>query len=418
MMTHSTTNINSNFFEKIVSLSLIISPILEIYGWGNLNLSFIIIAVLSIANILIIRNKKNSVPNILWFYFAFWFFSHLITSQSLHFGLIRISLYIILFYSCVKLQFFIKAYRYIACICIIFFFIQEISFHSSGIRIPGIMPFLPIALDVESISDLLIYYTSESERSTSFFSEPAHFAQFLLPLLAIELLAFKQIKWKNVFIIVITLLLTQSGNAIWGLSVIGIAFILRTTYNRAIPLFKRLLVIGAFTMITGVSLYVYANSDMGQKLLQRSETIKMGNDMDHASSGFIRIWRGYYIFEEFDTIYKFIGNGNPDYLTSKINTSYVSVFFDENDRYLNGIQSFLINTGYIGLLIFSIFIFKLWRKTNRCGKTLLAIMIVISCIASTFFNPIMVIPMVIASAMPSHTTLKEYNHKIYQQYET
>ena len=406
-----------NLFQKIVSISLILSPILNIYGWGKYNFSFIIILFLSVINIFMISRNQKKIPKTLYIFFVFWLLSHFISSYNIHFGLIRIFLSIILFYNCIKLPFFIKAYRNIAFICIIFFFIQEIGYYFSGIRIVGILQFMPIALNIDNISYYLMNM-AEYERSSSFFSEPAHFAQFLLPILTIELFAFNTIKWKYVGIILITLLLTQSGNALFGLVVILASYFFRISHNKRINFSQRFIMTITSVAIVAILGYSFTNSDIGKKLLSRADTIQNTTDFTYASSGFIRIWRGYYVFEEFDPVYKFIGNDNPDYISTKINSSIVSVFFnEEHDRYLNGVQQFLISTGYIGVLIFIIFIVKSWKKTNYCGKTLLMTMIAILFIASIYFTDSMLVPMTLSFLMPSNTILKEYNNKIFQQYE-
>ena len=399
----------TDIFQKIVAITLLLTPILQIYGWGKFNFSFIITTILCLINLLFRKRGINRIPKALLAYFVFCFFSHAVNAstfmQVLDFGTIRMLLILILFYDCIKLTFFVKVYRRIAFICILFFFIQEICYYLQGVRFIGIIPYLPIALNVDSISSFIMDMSSY-ERSSSFFSEPAHFAQFLLPLLAIELLGFEKKNWISISIITTTLILTRSGNALFGIAIIIISYIIYIYNNKHKNFFNRL-VIGSFSVVVvAFCIYYFSSTEIGKNLMQRQETITNNSNVEFASSGFIRIWRGYYVFDEYDIIHKIIGNDNPDYLTSKINNSRVSRLFDKNDRYFNGIQQILVNSGYIGLFIFVILVCQTWKQTNKCGKTLLSIMIMLSLIASTYFSPTMIIPLVISSLIKPNTNLK------------
>lgn len=399
-------------FQKLVMLALLISPIIQTYGWGNFNFSFIIIAVLSLINIINKGIINHNVPKLLILYFIFWYFSHLLSISSFFqvfpLGIIRLLLSLCLFYDCLNINYFIKIYRRIAFICIMFFLFQEFCYYILGSRIPGVIGFLPNSLGIDNVSSFL-NTLSEAERSSSFFSEPAHFVQFLLPLLTIELFGFTKKRWNTILIIGLTLLLTQSGNALLGLLIISIAYLFNICLSSKLSPAKKSILLISFIGIGLLLSFIYINSEIGNKLMSRSDTIDVNSaeDSGFKNSAFLRIWRGYFVFDEFDTFYKLIGNDNPEYLDVMIEKSSVYMFFEENERYVNNIQRFLITTGYIGVLLFSLFIRNEWKKTNFCGKTLLALIIALSFIAYLHFSATMIICLVTTYLMPRNSILLE-----------
>ena len=334
-------------------------------------------------------------------------------SHIIHLGLIRVLLSLYLFYDCLDLKYFILTYRKIAIGCILFFFFQEFSYYTAGIRIPGVAWFLPNAL-VEDTASFLASM-AEDERSSSFFSEPAHFVQFLLPLLIVELFAYVHVNWRRVIILVITLLFLQSGNAMVGLVIIGISYFYFLYFSKKISIVKKFIALTFVSLLSFVVIIGYVGSEKGSKLMDRSETLKSSSvdGLQYANSGFIRIWRGYFVFQEYDLLYKIIGNSNSGYLASKINQSSVSVFFVGEERYMNTIQYFLVTTGYVGLLLFFCFIISELKKTNVCGKVLLLLLVGLSFISYLFFTSTMLVCIILAHLMPRNTILDNKNLKQY-----
>jgi hypothetical protein len=300
-------------------------------------------------------------------------------------------------------------YRKVASACILFFWFQEILYYTIGIRIPGVVTFLPNSL-VEDASSF-VNMIATGERSSSFFSEPAHFVQFLLPLLAIEIFAFDRIKWKKVFIIALTLLFLQSGNAILGLAIIGISYIVHILSSKKLSFAHRIMAVFVITVLGAFFLGYYMRSEQGSKLMARSETIKATSmeDSKFVSSGFIRIWRGYFVFSEYSTLYKIIGNASPKYLDKSIEQSDVYMFFDDDERYMNTIQQILITTGFIGMFIFLLLLYQELKKTNMCGRIVLLLLFGLSFISYLFFSSVMIICLSVANRMPRNTMLNSNN---------
>lgn len=357
----------SGKFESFVILSLLLSTILQTYGWGKYDFSFIITSLLSILYVFK-YGIKNTMPKLLLYYIFYRVFVHALSANSLAemipLGVLKTLLAYLMFWGVNDFNKLRKYYRLIAIVVIIFFFIQEFTYHVIGHRISGIFTFLPLSYeDGLDLKDKLI----EVSRSSSFFSEPAHLAQFLLPLFCIELFA----KRKSVFYIImtgITLLLTFSGNAILGLAIVGVVYIFNIMKNRsgAVKLKMALLVIPA---MVGV-LYVYISSEMGQEMMSRSETLSSDyvNSGGTSRSAYLRIYRGFAVYDQYGTIEKVLGNDNNHYFFSKAMSSSAAMFFeDENDTYLNTLQSFLLYTGLVGIIFFVLIFIEIWKKSYGGG---------------------------------------------------
>lgn len=383
-------------FEKIIILTLLLSTILQTYGWGKYDFSFILTSVLSI--IFLVKTRfKNTLPKILLYYFLYRLLIHEISASEMSslmpLGILKSLFAFIMFFGITNYNFFIKSYRKIAIICIFFFFIQECMYIALGYRISGVFEQLPLSLSVDDVSS---FYEkmSEKERSSSFFSEPSHFAQFLLPLLCIELFS----KSKNYFIIsmiIITLMLLMSGNAIIGMVTIALMYLsyILKKYNRTTGI---VLVTFLLSMLMVIGLF-YADSTKGQEMMERSYQLS-SNSVDvkgGGQSGFLRIYRGYGVFEEFGTYQKLFGNDNESYFISKARQSSVSMFFKEDDTYINTFQSFLIFTGIVGVCFFIFIFIHIWRLSDFTGKSVLITFYALSFVSALYLTDSMALYLLI-----------------------
>ena len=213
----------------IVILSLLLYPILYTYGYGFLSFGFIFTALIFIYSIVKYRNLPLVFPKVLFIYVIYFMFMRLFIADELYYKIAftTTSMFIFLgFYyyylKDIELNFFLKIYRRITFINIIFFIFQEISYALLGYRFIGVLTSLPLTLgrgeiDVNSYVQTL----TEHSRSSAFFSEPAHFAQFLLPILVLEIFCSNS-RYKNWYslIYIVTLLLLRSGNGFFGLIII------------------------------------------------------------------------------------------------------------------------------------------------------------------------------------------------------
>ena len=384
-----------SLFARIVMVLLLLSPILQCYGWGKFDFSFIIMSLLSVWHLLMRGIRNTKVPLILFLYWGWWYISHILSSSSigelLPLGLIRIVITYIMYIDLFDLDYFMSKYKKIAGFIILYFYIQEIGRIFVGIKLPSIIPFLPFAV-TDNLQEFM-QANMGSVRSSSLFKEPAVFAQYLLPLLCYEMFGRYPIKnWKNIIFLGITLLWSRSGNAMAGLMVLSLCYgVQMLVYQKG---FKKLgyLILGGI-LIVGV-LTAFLKTEGGQKIMDRAVTIDSESTLDkgYASSTFMRIYQGFYIFKEYSNYYKIIGNDYNGYIQQQAFSSPVISFLymrREFVTYFNSFYNILIYTGYIGLFLMLLFIKGLWKDNTYCGKAMLFVLIVLSFISANYFNEIM-----------------------------
>lgn len=281
------------------------------------------------------------------------------------------------------LEKFSKFYIYLVLAACIFFFLQEFAFYTTGIRIPGIIPFLDNVYSAKlntSTSDF-INKLAMSQRSASFFLEPAHFVQFVAPGLVISLFNHNKAKLKYAIIITAAMILSRSGNAMVLMAVIYGSYIFLSTGKKYLKLLVVAAVIGAF--------YYFAGTEQGIELMERSS--ELDTNISEVNSGFIRIYRGYYVWGAQDLMHKIIGVGdNVDYTMSQA-TMFAWMFRGDTDLFFNGIQSVLISYGIIGMFIFIIALLTIFRNNTTEGRVLIIMFLALSFVESVYNSSEMVL---------------------------
>ena len=160
-------------------------------------------------------------------------------------------------------------------------------------------------------------------------------------------------------------------------------------------------------IIIGVSVNMVMETEYGEKLVERVEELEP--DQTQVSSGFIRIFRGYYIWDEMDIKEKLIGINSIQEVGEKINSSKVALAFADDDYYMNVVQSIMVFTGCIGVLIFTGLLMYLWKGNNWAGRCCIAIYVALGFIASLYFSYTMLLYLLVALLMKkenSNQTMK------------
>lgn len=392
-------------FQKFVTWILVLSPILQTYGWGKYDFAFILT---SIAGVLAIINKQfdyKKLPKFLLLYLCYLFFVHIISATSIQssisLGAIKTILVYGTFFSVIPLTLLIRYYQYVVRISIAFFIIQLIIKFFFSINLLGVFSFLPNALGVDSSE----YFADRmsSDRLSSFFSEPAIFAQYLVPYFCLILFDKHQArnsKLVSAVFLVVVFVLMQSGNALFGLSsciVIFFLFRMRGGVSRKI----QTVFLASLLLVSG---FFFFQTEMGEKLLSRKDQVSINSveNLGYSTSGFERIFRGYYIYAEYSTFCKIVGNDNPDYKKASALKSLVGDLFStdtEDFLYCNTFQMVLINTGLIGLIIMFLAFKGIWQTTNCCGKDMLLTFFAFSLFTATYLSEIMCLYLLIPTLM-------------------
>lgn len=382
----------NSLFSKIVTYVLLLYPIFKPYGW-KYSISYIVAMILAFFFIVYrinkgtFRIKKGKIPWLLSVYFFYSMFVNVITETNIAYalpiGLVMSYMMAYLFFENIKFDYFVKTYRIIAIVCIAFFWFQEFSFQATGYRPVGMIPFLPIQDQGESANDIAFQQMYLNERSNSFFGEPAHFVQFLLPLLCIELFSVYK-SYYRALTIVLTLLYLRSGNAILGLGVVSVIFVFQLFSSRLTFAKKLFLVI--VIIAAGFGGIKYIQSDVGLKLMERQEEVDL--KATSGGSGFLRVVRGYLVYGDFNIIEKIIGVRGQERLEEHTKKFAAAFSYGQSDYY-NGIQNVLINTGLIGMFIFLSMLIRLWKRNDLCGKSALLCFFALCFISAIMMSEVM-----------------------------
>ena len=209
-----------NFIAKVLTFLVIVYPLLSVYGINQINLGMVSMFLFILVIILTIRKIEMKWPKYFWMFFVYMVFSRFFSSEnyaiSSLFSMNLFSFAIIIGFSFkyFNLPLGLKIYEISVLICCFFFFLQELMYFTLGTRIVGLLPWIPLNTGMAS-SDYISWLRYNS-RSASFFLEPAHFAQFIIPLLALELFKTQKTKMTIFYILVISvvILLLKSGTGI------------------------------------------------------------------------------------------------------------------------------------------------------------------------------------------------------------
>lgn len=392
-------------FEKYVTWVLVLSPILQTYGWGKFDFAFILTSIAGVWALFLNRISVRALPKFLVPYLLYWMLIHAISASSfqdiISLGVLKTFLVYCAFFNVVRLPLLVKYYRIVVWVSILFFAIQLLFKHLLDIYIPGVFSFLPLALDTEAA--VFFEDRAASGRFSSFYSEPAFFAQFIIPFLCLTLFD-KSIKngekvWK-IGLIILTLFLMQSGNAVFGASIcLLFYFLFRMKAGSAS---NKLQTIALGLIILVIAGY-FVQTDTGRDLLSRKEQLSINSvdNIGYSTSGFERVYRGYFVYAEYPTLQKIIGNDNAEYKTAAAKRSVVSDTFLRSDDYLyyNTFQLILLNTGIIGVFIMLLLFIGLWKVTNKCGKDLLITFFAFSLFSSSYFSEIMCLFLLLPTLM-------------------
>ena len=288
---------------------------------------------------------------------------------------------------------FRKYYRVVFSICAVVFIIQEISYYTLGTR-PIFL--FPMPLTGSADYSVILANQINLDRSSCFFREPSHFAQFALPLLAIELYESSnkgRFISRYAFFIVLILFLMRSGNGFLGMIIIMLVQV--WDYLKYAKLKYKYLTLIVIIPLAVLAVSLYSRTEQGSEIALRAS----GISTEEGSSSFVRTFRGFYLYEELPVINKIFGTsieGVPDAISrSKVNYLFIDPITGDDDYYLNGIQTILISNGIIGLLLFFFIYIKLYSRYDLLSKPLILLFISLLFIGNLYLSQMMLISTII-----------------------
>ena len=309
--------------HRYASMLLVLSPLLDIYGYSGFLSFYYVFSVVLIFFTIWKYGVLSNVPILFTVYLIYrlcitWTTKSLMSVYHTILIVVQYFIYMSLMKN-VDTNLFIKYYKIVAIISIFLFFFQELTYNATGYRTSGIIPFLPFHLyegDKDGVMNSQIY----GDRSCSFFAEPAHFAQFLLPLVAIILFQNQKkgkIKW--LVWLGLTFVLLRSGNGFVGLMPIFIVYLYQVLFKSSL----KGKIVGCFCIVFILAGGIYfLKTESGIGIMERTEELN-DSGSPSAASGFVRIYRGYYIYNEMSPIEKIFGQDNDDVLLTYVRQSVV-----------------------------------------------------------------------------------------------
>lgn len=350
--------------RDLFNFLIVIFPIISGYGF-TASLDFGSLLLLFVGSLCFLSSKKPfkiSLPKGYNFFFCVTILFSLIFLQSLQLRLILFTINLLFACNFVDPKKIFIYYEKIVWICCAFFILQEFLYNVFSYRISGIIPFLPTIYGDNS--DKIIDGIMNSSRSSAFFLEPSYFAQYLFPYVVIKIFSKNRRELQKAILVSLFILISQSGNGILLLILIwGIWFI----YSEVKFIIKMIIML---LCVIGFIIISYYNSTIIDTLVSRSiELQSYEGDEQYMSSGFIRFFRGYFLYDELPLMNKIFGTRN-EVIADMMATN---IYFIGKEKFLNGIQTLLIHNGLIICLIYVWHILQFCKKNINKSVTVIVI---------------------------------------------
>ena len=342
--------------SSIAYLLLVISPILEIYAFITPSISCADIAITISTIILLskrgIKYKLLNSYNVLVCYMLI--VSLLCITEPI--GVIHLAYYCFFMVMISLLDFgnfyisnIITIYRKVALFEAVFIIIQKALAFFFNVSLLGLIPNMLTTYNV-STNDYISGITSA--RCTGNFSEPAMAARYLTFPLFFEIFDLTdkgKIIDKRLIIFIVAMVCTYSGTAIIGLAIGFLCYLIQQMKRKDSLKIIKIIIACIIILIIVCILRVFFSFDyLWNRRFELTGNRYTGN------STYIRIFRGFQIYNNFDFLHKIfgVGIGNFKHIIEnefyEIATSITESLFD----YMNGIQYYLCQGGIVGLILF------------------------------------------------------------------
>ncbi len=409
-----------NIANKYFCWALILFPVAVMYSFFGIPLSYVITAIGML--LAVISGRTLLLRGASW---VIVFFCYMAVIPSLVFflsthalgGLIQTGtwlflLYMMLFNEYVERTYLRRVYGWVLIAAICFFLYQEFIYLLTDSRISGIIPFLDFTYYADSSTEAFSEVQQNANRSSSFFLEPAMFAQFLVPGLAMNM-KYTRKNFLCFLGLLIIIVIGRTGTGLFIGAIASVIYLLNWKEGSKAVKFTFYCVIfivgliGARYIMT-TNYYTYISA--------RTEEFSSDD-----SSAFVRFFRGYLLLGAMTPAEKLLGVGTKN-LVEITQRPGVSAFFGDNDIYMNGVQSVLVGGGVVGLALFFWMLWKIYRQADSTGRYIILLFSIQSLMAASYLSALMLVDLIFAlkykrtclsksiltqrmSMMPRHSTL-------------
>lgn len=382
-------------FKNLAMLLLAWYPILDIYksplllGYGRLLVLLLCIVSFFTSGGDLLKLNLPRQYYVYWMWCAFAYFISFLPQIEITalipggLDLVLFSIILNFYLSVFDVDAFKKHLKVVVIIAGVILVIQELMYFTSGSRFIALLPSGEL-VDRLPMHDL-IDAQMRAKRSCSLFREPAHFAQFLLPVLCLEIFSEKN-KEKlftpyELFIILILVLL-RSGNGFVGLIVLyGVKGV---SYFKNVKMGEKIFMLFVSLPLLTYAVNTYISTEAGMDMLERSEEL----ENDDSAASYIRVYRGYALYSELPFENKILGINNDNLMKIIPHTTISYLFNGEavHDLYMNGIQMVLVHNGLIGLLICIWMFISIGKRRTIQGKMQLMLLLTLALLGQIYLS--------------------------------
>lgn len=398
-----------SFTNKLAIVFLLLTPILYMYGVGVWSFNSYIYPFFAILAFLRLTKKVLSpIPATL---LLLVFDSALVNiftvkGQTFPIGIVEELLIYIVFWDYVNsenVSYYLKVFK---CLCVLFaafFYIQFLIKISTGYMISGVFPGIPFCESFVEDVGTFMSNRLNNYRCCSFFSEPSYFCRYLIPCITLELFKERNINWLLVVFLSLSVILSISASGIFVLFVIFIFKYINVVIKKP----SRIISLTLLLFLSFYIIYSFAeNIDVVSILMERQGELSMHYEGGSAS-GYLRLWRGLLIFQQYDLTHMLTGTQNIDVISSYEAMTEMGNLFVEG-KYFNGISTLLLRQGFIGFALFIILLVELCRNTSTTGIAIVVSFIAYMLCESVYPGDRMAFFLIITSCLDK-TTAKKLN---------
>lgn len=314
------------------------------------------------------------------------------------------------FYACViflfaqkyfNLKYALNLYKYLSIMASTYLILQCISFYVFHYTLPWILHGISLnytITDTSAYSQLYKnFYGKFYFRATSVFLEPAQFAQFVAPCLALTLFPCsgkKRIDYRIAVFFSISLLMSTSANGYAFTAVIWIVWYLYNCFSSKYNVSIIAIFISGVLAVTVVILLYKYNSLFN---LDANRIINIGDQKNNSAN--MRVLKGFYIFDALDSVFKIFGIGFGNY-DSFVSVYPITAIYDVSSEYMSSLSYILVSSGIIGLCAFLSAICAIFKKVILPGKILIILLLIMFLSSSIYSSPMYLVIFAFILSMP------------------